>query len=113
MVFLFSLQASICLSFTASSTGGEYKHILSINELPSHSHKETASAYGHSGWPQDTTSNYCIIDYYNGEDYHAPNITLNMVRNLPTYSNTYDTGGSQSHNNIQPYIAVYMWRRAS
>ena len=113
MVFLFSLQVSTCLSFTASSTGGEYKHILSINELPSHSHEETASAYGYSGWPRDTTNNYCIIHYCNGEDYHAPNETFNIAKDIPIYSNTYNTGSGQSHNNIQPYIAVYMWKRTA
>ncbi len=35
--------------------------------------------------------------------YHAARVPLNSI--------TSDEGGSQSHNNIQPYIVVYFWRR--
>ena len=33
----------------------------------------------------------------------SPTATLSMT----------PAGGSQSHNNIQPYITVYMWRRTA
>ena len=81
--------------------------------MPKHSHVETASAYGYSGWAKDITDNYCVIHNYGEGDYHGPNETINMVTGLPTYSSTANEGGNQSHNNIQPYITVYMWKRTA
>jgi len=28
-------------------------------------------------------------------------------------TNTSSTGGGQAHNNLQPYITVYMWKRTA
>ena len=41
-------------------------------------------------------------------------IKYDGVGNGPsTYLNTYNVGGSSAHNNLQPYITVYMWKRVS
>lgn len=44
---------------------------------------------------------------------HVPEpakMTLASTNNVP--SECY-TGGSQAHNNMPPYLAVYMWRRTA
>lgn len=80
---------STSMEFAVNTTGGEYFHTLTIEEMPSHSHRYTASNY--SG---GTTAN-C---YGSGKGSDAW---------------TQSAGGSQSHNNIQPYIVTYMWKRVS
>ena len=85
------------MSFTANSTGGEYKHKLTVEEMPSHNHRQhVAAATGEA-------SGYQRRDY-NGEG----------KSNL--YDALHDTkfrGGDASHNNVQPYITVYFWRRTA
>ena len=80
---------------TVEKTGGEKNHKLSIAEMPSHNHtktmipKENAWVAPNPGW------NYSFTD-------------------KQTYiQNTDNTGGDQPHNNLQPYITVYMWKRIS
>lgn len=77
-------------------TGGEKTHKLTINEMPSHSHRFKAWAWGYT---RAGAANYCAdqsMQYDNFED---------------NGSHIANTGGGQAHNNLQPYITVYMWRR--
>ena len=82
---------STSMSFTANNTGGEYKHKLTVDEIPSHSHQyysPVAQKVAHSS-SGSTYGNY-NKQYFIGTDY---------------------TGGDGYHNNVQPYITVYFWRR--
>ncbi len=84
-------DGTISKSFEVSSTGGEYNHTLTINEMPAHSHLFAAVFYTPG-----------VGNLSSGGD---------LTRGDGRY--TGDTGGSQAHNNIQPYITVYMWKRVS
>ena len=80
---------------TAEETGGAKTHTLTISEMPSHTHnlgsKDSTAGDGGSfneefiEDPADTTN--------------GPNVTSSS------------TGGGSAHNNLQPYIVVYMWKR--
>ena len=77
---------------TVEKTGGESRHTLTVNEIPSHNHSldiytETVSSTTLKYAP---TTGYCKIQ-----------------------SKTNSTGGGQSHNNLQPYITCYMWKRTA
>lgn len=50
--------------------------------------------------------------YFNSSTYtwHDPNTAAVTVGEVFASSSK---GGSQSHNNIQPYITVYMWKRTA
>ncbi len=84
---LFLLGASE--EYPAGTTGGEATHKLTIAEMPSHSHQVNA-----------TTNNAA-----SGNQQYA-NIS-------PQRGSTYSTGGNQPHNNMPPYLAVYIWKRVS
>lgn len=75
---------------TVEKTGGEKTHTLSVNEMPSHTHMLhlVSTQLGNGGGMWGTT-----YSQYDG--------------NVDTYS----TGGGQAHNNLQPYITCYMWKR--
>lgn len=77
-------------TYTAGNTGGAATHTLTIDEMPSHSHKA-------KGWAAvvDGSGNY---------------ITLGGNGSSDIYS-TRDAGGGKAHNNMPPYITVYMWKR--
>lgn len=89
------------MSFTTNSTGGEYKHKLTIDEMPSHSH---------AVFIQNTTNN---------PQTDAPKWSIALPNSWKQYTsdtrlfgpNTKKQGGDASHNNIQPYITVYFWKR--
>lgn len=87
-------------TYTAGSTGGEANHTLTMDEMPSHSHSTDRNA----GWPSnDVGSDGWSINYNRYET--APYATW--------HAGTENTGGSQAHNNMPPYLTVYMWKRIS
>ena len=78
--------------YTAGSYGGKETVTLTVNQIPAHSHG--FPAIGSS--VQTSGSSYvCGLDL-NSEP-----------------ESTYETGGGQSHTNIPPYFAFYMWERLS
>ena len=77
---------------TAGATGGEETHVLTITEMPSH-HHDNGIDFGSGG----------------GSKYGG----LDRIGDSPNNCNTSDTGGGGAHNNLQPYIVVYMWKRTA
>lgn len=74
---------------TVEKTGGEKKHILTVSEIPSHSHN---------------------IKIGNNV---VPGNNLFGVSNETGQATTEYAGGGQSHNNLQPYITCYMFKRTA
>lgn len=98
------------MSFTSSGTGGEYKHQLNYYEMPNHVHVEYAMVEGYPEWNTLTPSAYSMLFGWQRGDYRG-DVTTYHAAKTPLNTATSDEGGSQSHNNIQPYIVVYFWRR--
>lgn len=116
--------------------GGERKHQLTKDEMPNHRHKgqysHTNTYTVHAPRPTDPPSQ--SIEVYQGT--REVEVQYNVVKdNVSTtafhtngsgptndifYSekvtSTYgvaDEGGDISHNNLQPYITCYMWKRTA
>lgn len=81
---------------TVGETGGEKTHILTVAEMPAHKHK-----FGYTGGNTDATGSPYSVGKAIGHD--PSNV----------YSETTSTGGDGSHNNLQPYIVVYFWKRTA
>lgn len=79
-------------TYTAGSTGGEATHTLSIEEMPSHLHNISSSLMwaNQTGNVQGGTKTY----YARSEA-----------------QTTQLAGGSKPHNNMPPYLTVYVWER--
>lgn len=90
--FLFGMNSS----YPAGSTGGEITHALTIDEMPEHNH---TIYYPNAGGPYGNAN----ISYPEGSD---TNMTwcAEMCKTAPT-------GGGAAHNNMPPYLSVYIWKR--
>lgn len=90
-----------------NSKGGETYHTLTIAEMPSHTH--TQNPHGHR-------ARYATN--MGGSGSHGPNSTGNNWKNTGTWienttATNQNTGGGGAHNNMPPYITVYMWKRTA
>ncbi len=93
--------------YTEGSVGGEVSHLLTVSEMPSHSHK----------FNPDTT--------FNGINFVVPTLTDGIggssiseqgsAHRPGHWANetwgTYSVGGNEAHNNMPPYIVAYCWQR--
>lgn len=96
-------DGNVTRAFSAGETGGEYEHTLNIQEMPSHEgHLYTSYPYG-IGKPY----------FIEGEQTGSVGRGWERWNANELYPASRSIGGSQPHNNIQPYITVYMWKRIS
>jgi hypothetical protein len=76
---------------SVNETGGAKTHTLSVSEIPAHTHTYEWENSGGSGYSPGAA---------NGDS--------------SLYSKTSgSTGGGAAHNNLQPYVVVYMFRRTA
>lgn len=77
---------------TVEKTGGEKEHTLTVDEMPSHKH--------------DFGQQFATTSSLSGEYgyYIIAGTQTDVIKN---------TGGNQPHNNLQPYITCYMWKRTA
>ena len=80
-------------TYSNGETGGESEVKLTVDQMPSHSHGVNFDQIWSWG---GTTSLATTKD--------GPYAGVGYIR---------DAGGSQPHNNMPPYLAVYIWKRTS
>lgn len=90
-------------NYTAGNTGGEATHILTEQEIPAHRHK-----IGGAGGGDGTGEGGYLARYSTSSDYPY---SLRSNNTDPTYWSTSSVGSGQAHNNMPPYLVVYMWKR--
>lgn len=84
-------------SYPAGSQGGEASHTLTVSEMPNHTH----SIVGYSASGND----------YSGSD---ADLSFNYNNTMVGWSGrTASAGDSQAHNNMPPYLSVYIWKRTA
>ena len=83
-------------TYKAGSTGGEAAHTLTNNEMPNHQH---SIWFPNSGGEQSAEIGYPEAGSKN--TYYAE------------ASKTSGAGGGAAHNNMPPYLAVYIWKRTA
>lgn len=98
-------------TYPAGSTGGEAEHTLTESELPNLqgsiiAHRTENDGYA-SMW-QAANGVFKNSTKWSGftDPHKAEYPTLASIKDI-----TFNAGGDQPHNNLPPYIAVYIWRR--
>ena len=89
---------------TVKKIGGEKTHKLTVNEMPSHNHQY-----------EDITGNRSLNGQFGRSGYYESEAYMGVTNSVIAYVDadfrmTY-VGGSESHNNLQPYITCYVWIR--
>lgn len=77
----------------AEDTGGEETHTLTVSEIPNHQH---------------------VVDLFASGGPSNPNLSTGVVNGY--YVNSQGTsaiGGGQPHNNMPPFLVVYIWERTA
>ncbi len=83
-------------NYSAGATGGEAAHTLSIDEMPSHSHTNSGWIYAPNLETQGNAIQVQMQEVWTGRQVYTGN-----------------AGNSQPHNNMPPYLVVYMWKRVA
>lgn len=118
---------------SVKKTGGEKTHVLTVAEMPLHTHTQNVHTHSvsisggqhvHKGWYQSArnalgngTGNMVdtnvtarvsqsggTITSDSGAHSHNISVSSNMASNN-------NTGGGLAHNNLQPFMTVYIWVR--
>lgn len=93
-------DGSTSMSFTTGSVGGEYYHQLAYSEMPAHGHEigiwDTSGSLKTSPWEFMTIYGSHHSD---GQSHNVNSVHIN------------GSGDNIPHNNVQPYLVVFFWRR--
>ena len=84
-------------AYSAGSTGGASTVTLTAEQIPSHSHSISPAI----GWPVNADA----------AEHHVENWGYSAWPKVPKITSTGNAGGGKAHNNMPPYLAVYMWKR--
>lgn len=110
---------------TALETGGAKTHTLTTQEMPGHWHNANTpdgtlvtSADGSHDHVIQVTNNAGTSNVAVQRGAASPADTAGPIANDGQHSHsttghTATTGGGSPHNNLQPYISVYIWRRTA
>lgn len=98
-------------NFKGGETGGEYRHQLNATEMPEHNHDT-------NDYTLVVNKNAVQIKVNMGAKTIVGDEYTNMLPNIKATKNedgnrTGLTGGDGEHNNMPPYLAVYMWKRTA
>lgn len=114
-------------SYSNGATGGEATHKLTTSEIPKHTHG-SKSLTGYSDFRDinngennlilsgsgifsvtrvNWSGNHDAAEKINKGDYKKNRLNINATHEHSS------VGGNAAHNNMPPYIAVYIWKRTA
>lgn len=92
-------------SFSAGATGGESEHTLTVAEMPKHTHTVLYS--------RDESSSQWVEGYLYMPELADSTYSTNTSGTIDCRINVGTNGGSAAHNNMPPYLTIYIWHRTA
>lgn len=92
-------------TYDAGSNGGEAEHTMTLAEAPSHYHLSYVLGLGGT----NNTPPYFLAFNQSAYSYNY----ANGVGSTTAVPSTSIDGEGQPHNNMPPYLTVYMWKRVA
>lgn len=94
-------------TYSNGDTGGEATHTLTTDEMPSHTHTQNPHSHTIGSLTRYNITGKGVAavgdGYGNTQNYKTGNTTATNK----------NTGGGQAHNNMPPYLTVFMWKRTA
>lgn len=94
--------------YNAGDTGGAATHKLTESEMPNHMHRIIAPSAVSGG-----SSNWMAVVGGNPVVRTNVSYTIASGTNIVSNLNTNNVGGGNAHNNMPPYLVVYIWKRTA
>ena len=100
---------------TVEETGGAKTHTLSVAELAVHTHVQNAHSHSLADQSQVLTTTNVTSESADLFKTLYDGVTHGNYKNQiqATTAENQNTGSGSAHNNLQPYIVVYMWKRTA
>lgn len=95
---------------TVEKTGGAKTITLTVEQLPSHSHEEKIAYYSNDLFIRPMASSLSEEDSGTNKILKGEMISRSSETGP---LKTGESGSGKSHNNLQPYITCYMWKRTA
>lgn len=106
---------------TVEETGGTKTHTLGVTELPAHAHPGSTVAITDPGHTHDVVAWTTQVQSGSGSPKtettgghgSVANAAESKVTGITATPTIASQGSGTAHNNLQPYIVVYMWKRTA
>lgn len=95
---------------TPEKTGGAKTHTLTSAEMPSHTHAVTDPGHIHR---QRRLAGAGSTGHVQGGASDSTQTSATDTESATTGITIGNTGGGGAHNNLQPYLTVYIWKRTA
>lgn len=101
-------------TYKAGDTGGEAEHVLTVDEMPNHTHRFQLNHDSDPGYLPKGGNPQAIATGKSISSSTPTNGVFTDRKGLWSQIRAIEQiGGGKAHNNMPPYLAVYVWERTA